>query len=402
MEEFREKSAELEKFFDDFEEKIDNAAERSLSYAIGKGLKWIENIQNKDGGFGLKPGAKSNIHITSFAILALSKGGRTLDNDNIIRAIQYLEQHQNEDGWWSYEFGNTSESVGITGMIVQAFKYLKMSKTNKSFRNAVNFLKTRFSNSSGCWRDNKFSEFGEISVNEAAFSAIRLDLNDNQFEKFKTLFYSKLNADEGYGWKLRAELGDEKSDIENTGLALKILRRLGYSNDEKFVKKAINYIIDSQLPNYGFPREKLLFKRIETADKDVDFDATSLAISGLIASGFDPYSNVIHTATQFLANNINEDGGWGDGLGMDSDTDSTALAVMALIDASGAAVPLADIQKYFDDAKDFISRFIQKNSKKLTNEIQDTKKLNQLFIYYSGILIATLIVVITVFILLRL
>jgi len=397
MEEFREKSSELDKFFIDFEGKMDNIAERSLSYAIGKGLKWIENIQNKDGGFGIKPGAKSNIHITSFALLALSKGGRNLENDNIKKAITYLERNQTDEGWWSYEYGNTSGSVGITGMIVQAFNILKMSKVNRSFRKAVNFLKTSFSNNSRCWRDNKHSEFGEISVNEAAFTAVKAELNDSQLEKFKTHFYSKLNADEGYGWKLRAEMGDEKSDIENTGIALKILCDLEFSPEEKFLKKAITYITDSQLTNHGFPREKLLFKRHETAQKDVDFDATSYAISGLIACGMDAYSEIIRTTTEFLAGNINEDGGWGDAPGLESDTDSTALAVMALIDASRAAVPLADIQQNFLDTKDFITRFIEKNSKKLTGELLDTQKLNRLLTYYSVILIATLIIVIIVF-----
>ena len=397
MEEFREKKPELDKFFIDFESKIDNIAERSLSYAIGKGLKWIENIQNKDGGFGIKPGAKSNIHITSFALLALSKGGRSLDNENIKKAISYLEQNQNDEGWWSYEYGNTSGSVGITGMIVQSFKILKMSKINRSFRKAVNFLKQSFSNNSSCWRDNQHAEFGEISVNESAFSAIRAELNDSQLEKFKNHFYSKLNADEGYGWKLRAEMGDEKSDIENTGIALKVLCHLGYSSEEKFLKKAIRYIIDSQLPNYGFPREKLLFKRHNTAIKDVDFDATSIAISGLIACGIDPYSEIIHATTQFLASNINDDGGWGDAPGFESDTDSTALAVIALIDASGAAIPLADIQQNFRDTKDYLTRFIKKNSQKLTSEVLETKKLNRLLTYYSIILVATLIIVIIIF-----
>lgn len=399
MEEFKEKTPELEEFFVDFEEKIEEISEHSLSYAIGKGLKWIENLQNEDGGFGLKKGAKSNIQNTSFALLALSKGGRTLDNDIVRGAIKYLEGYQDEEGWWSYEPGNISESVGITGMIVQAFQNMKMNTTNASFTKAVNFLKRSFSNSSGCWRDNEHTEFGEISVNEAAFSAISSELTTSQIQKFKTLFYSKLNADEGYGWKLRAELSDEKSDIENTGIALKLLSKLGYSKEETFVGKAIKFVIDAQLTNDGFPREKLLVKRAETAEKDVDFDATSFAISGLIACGFDPYSDIIQTSTQFLARYINTDGGWGDAPGLESDIDSTAFVVMALVETSGAAVPLTDIQQELSEAKEFLVKYIEKHSKKLTDDILDTKKINRLLWYFSIILIASLVVVIIIMLL---
>ncbi|NHI92182.1 MAG: hypothetical protein EAX96_06730 [Candidatus Lokiarchaeota archaeon] len=397
MEEIKATKIELNNFFSEFEQKMDDKADRSLSFAIGRGLKFLENVQNQDGGFGLTKERESNPHLTSFSLLALSKGGRTKENEVIKRALRFLENTQNEEGWWSYETISASESIGVTGLIVQAFQILKVSKTHPMYRAALNFLKRSFSDDEGCWRDNKFSEYGEISVNESAFNAIEGELKKNQLDKFKLLFRSRLNADDGYGWKLRSEMGDEVSDIENTGIALKILNKLNFSKEDEFMKKAIEYVISSQLPNYGFPRKKLLAKRIETAERDIEFDATSLAISGLIASNFNPYSKIIQSAAESLANYINEDGGWGDGPGKESDTDSTALAVIALIDASRAAVPLADIQYEFYEAKSFIKNYIDRNVEQLNNEIKETKRLNRLLKYYTLILITTLIIVVILF-----
>jgi len=397
LEELRENKIELDNYFKEFETEIDEDAERSLDLAIGKGLKWLENMQNADGGFGIGKGKESNIHLTSFALLALSKGGRTQENEVIKRALKYLEHTQDAEGWWSYEVNSTTESVGITGIIVQAFQALKMSKTNQMYRTALNYLKRAFSDIEGCWRDNKFSDYGEISVNESAFTAIQGDLKREQLEKFTILFKSRLNADEGYGWKLRAEMGDEVSDIENTGISLKILNKLELSEEDECKKRAIEYITSSQLTNFGFPRKKLLAKRVETAAKDIDFDATALAISGLRTIGLKPYNKIIRSAAKCLSSFINKDGGWGDSAEMVSDTDSTALAVMALIDANRAAVPLEDLKHEFKKVKKNVLDFITKNVERLNSSINETKRLNRLLKYYTIILITTLIVVIILF-----
>ena len=111
LEDLRENKIELDNYFKEFETEIDEDAERSLDFAIGKGLKWLENVQNKDGGFGIGKDKESNIHLTSFALLALSKGGRTQENEVIKRALKYLENTQDEEGWWSYEVSSMTESV---------------------------------------------------------------------------------------------------------------------------------------------------------------------------------------------------------------------------------------------------------------------------------------------------
>ncbi|NHI92183.1 MAG: hypothetical protein EAX96_06735 [Candidatus Lokiarchaeota archaeon] len=391
----RGKLEEVDKYFYDLKDEFDDLADKNPNWAIDKGLKWLERAQNSDGGFGISEGKDSVIHLTALALLVLSKVEKyTLDNNVIKIALKYLESTQNKEGWWSYDLGSKTGSVGVTGLVVQALKRIGVNSSNIMFQKSIMFLKESFSDEKSCWRDNPFSEYGEVSVNEAAFNAIYDLLDKVPLKNCENLIKTKLNADEGYGWNFFYDNEQDESDIENTALALKIIKTLDIPATESPAKEAINYIISSQVPNGGFPRKKHIAKRNEDAEND----ATALGISGLIEMGIEPHNEVIHAATSFLLRNINIDGGWGNKLGSESDTDSTALALMALMDAWKNSIPLVDIKLKISETRKFIDSFIESHVDLLDDELNNYKSWNRILEISITLLGVLIPIVITLFI----
>ncbi|MFX1297335.1 MAG: prenyltransferase/squalene oxidase repeat-containing protein [Promethearchaeota archaeon] len=378
LDEIKGNISDLHNHFQALENKFTNQAENNLNPAIKLGLNWLVDVQNDDGGFGIQKGKPSIIHFTALALLALSKGGKTLDDPVIQKIIHHLGKLQTNKGWWPYKEGNVSESVGVTGIIIQALDILKINRSDMMFSIALDFLKERLSIKEGSWRDNEKSHFWEIPVNESGLSAIKnyiFKKDKEKIDKFQRKFL-EFDSDEGYGWRLDKNYKID-GDIENTAIALKILANLGITrkNDTEFktVEKAINFIMSSRVKR-GFPPKRQLRKRIE----EVENDATSLVISGLIAVGYKPYDEVIHNAAQFLSESQNPDGGWGDAPGLESDTDSTAIAIIALVDAGKGAVPLAEAKKFISKTKEFIENFIEKHVSKLDEDLRAAQRLNRL------------------------
>ncbi len=380
MDEIQGNIEEFDRHFEELETKLVKTAEQNLNPAIQGGLDWLIRAQNEDGGFGTKKGKESLLHLTAFALLALSKGGKTQDDLVVQKTIAYLRKQQDSEGWWPYKEGIFTESVGVTGMIVQALAMLNIKKEEDIFRDSLEFLKERFSTERACWRDHGDADFWEISVNESALSAIKNYIGKREavsIEKFKDEFLDH-DSDDGYGWKIDKNRRID-GDIENTAIALKILANLGYNIDKDtpfhHVEKAINYILASRVRTGGFPPRKQIRKDI----KEAEIDATALVISGLIACGYKQYDEVIHTAAQFIMKGRNDDGGWGDNPNNnESDTDSTAIAIIALVDAGNGAVPLSEARNYIAQSKDFIVNFIEKHVEKLDNDLEHARRLNRL------------------------
>ncbi|MHA1649587.1 MAG: prenyltransferase/squalene oxidase repeat-containing protein [Candidatus Helarchaeota archaeon] len=408
MEEIRGNIQELESYFKKLEQSMENNAKENLNPSIKGGVYWLINAQNEDGGFGIKKNEPSNIHLTAFALFALSKAGlRAGEDEAIDKALKYLKKTQNEEGWWGYEEDDTIGSVGVTSMVIQAFNILGIKRSEPFYKKALNFIYEQFSFERGCWRDNTYSEFGELSVNELAFGAIEGKLKGTKLEKFRELVIESINPDNGYGWKF----GDSESDIENTAIALKILKRLGFTTKDDLVKRAIRYILNSQDKTGGFPRKMQFYGNSDA----IENDTTALVISGLITIGLEPYHEAILKAIDFLnkqqnciepkgtacmtieeIQNTNWGWGWGDKAGMPSDTDSTSLALTALIDAGKGAVPLAVTQCKIAETREFVNKFIERHVNELYDELKHMNRLNRLLELNIAIL-AILIPIITIF-----
>jgi squalene-hopene/tetraprenyl-beta-curcumene cyclase len=93
--------------------------------AVLSGIGWLQQLQNKDGGFptfsrgwGKLPFDQSCSDLTGHAILAMAKTIHVLDNSlsqkqysaikkMLVKALIYLEKHQNKQGFWlPLWFGN--------------------------------------------------------------------------------------------------------------------------------------------------------------------------------------------------------------------------------------------------------------------------------------------------------
>ena len=279
-------------------------------------------------------------------------------------------------------------------MILQAFNNLNLNHSKDMYRDASEYIKNSYSLSKSCWRDNEYSEYGEVSVNESAFNAIP-DLLDKEHERrMRELLIKHLNADDGYGKSFYYDNEMDESDVENTSLSLKIMRNLNMDPKQSPAKEALNYIISSQEPNGGFPRKRQIVKR----NIDAENDATALAVSGLIDMGIEAHDPVIHAAAAFILKNINIDGGWGDAPGMESDTDTTAISVVALMDAWKTVVPLSDIKLNIANTKCYVNDFIEKHVEHLDDELhrgQSWSRILEISITLLGVLIP---IVITLFI----
>ncbi len=389
--EIKGKLSDFEENFQKLNHSIYLIAEKNPNWAIEMGLRWLKKNQNDDGGFGLEKGKPSVIHLTALAFLALSKSKiYDMKHPTIKKIITYLKSTQDKKGWWAYEEKSITGSVGVTGTILQALNNIQINQSKDMYRNASEFIKNSYSYSKNCWRDNEFAEYGEVSVNESAFNAIPYLLDKEHEKRMTEVLTRQLNADGGYGKNFYNDNQMDESDIENTALALKIMKNLNMDLTKSPVKEAINYIFNSQEPNGGFPRKKQIVKR----NIDSENDATALAISGLIDIGIKAHDPVIHSATAYILKNINIDGGWGDVAGMDSDTDTTAISVIALMDAWKTVVPLSEIKRKIADTKCYVNNFIEKHVEHLDNELyrgQSLSRILEISITLLGVLIPIVI-----------
>lgn len=369
-----EEFAPIHEYCNALEDTLEVEAEQITNPDIKRGLSWLlDRALNKHGGFGLAKGEPSIIQLTADALLALGKGGYRHDDPMIKKILQYLKGTQNANGSWPIESGNERESVGVTGMIVQSFNALELDRSNPMILKAMGFLLNSFSMEKGCWRENVHSlTYGEISINEAASSALKDAMLPNHRQKLRVVLEDYKNPDFGYGWNIHVN----HSDVENTAFALKIMANVEISKDSTIAQNAIKYLLGSQVKNGGFPIKK---------GQNPENDPTAIVVSALLAIGVEPFNESIRNAIKYLINSQNTDGGWGDLKGKSSDTDSTALAVTAIIEAGMAAVPLVNIRDKLGKTKEFLIKYIQKREdekatvlSEVKSELQGSKRLNRI------------------------
>lgn len=82
--------------------------ESSLYRTIENAKTYIVKNQNKDGGWPLVPGEKSDVEITALAIWALTDAGWGTGSIVIRRGVRYLRNKQREDGSWN---NNTAHTI---------------------------------------------------------------------------------------------------------------------------------------------------------------------------------------------------------------------------------------------------------------------------------------------------
>ncbi len=89
----------------------------SGSGAVRSAARWLVRAQNADGGFGLSPGAASDIDNTGAVLQALAAAGRGRGRD-ARAAVGYLRRAQNSDGGFG-QAGGRSSNAQSTAYAVQ-------------------------------------------------------------------------------------------------------------------------------------------------------------------------------------------------------------------------------------------------------------------------------------------
>ncbi|WP_328833357.1 hypothetical protein OHT77_40625 [Streptomyces sp. NBC_00252] len=75
------------------------ALHRRITAANAASLRFLARAQNRDGGWGHRPGDPSDVTSTCYSLLALSAMGRRPDHDPIVRAgVAHLLSRQDRDG----------------------------------------------------------------------------------------------------------------------------------------------------------------------------------------------------------------------------------------------------------------------------------------------------------------
>jgi prenyltransferase beta subunit len=82
--------------------------ESSLYRTIENAKAYIVTHQNKDGGWPLIPGEKSDAEITALAIWALTEAGWGTGSRVIRSGVKYLRKHQRKDGSWNNNTAHTT------------------------------------------------------------------------------------------------------------------------------------------------------------------------------------------------------------------------------------------------------------------------------------------------------
>lgn len=129
---------------------------------IQRASSWLKERQLSDGGWGeaedcenrkqskvyTTPGL-STPWITALAISALINAGENRFSDTITKAIDYLLKRQNKDGGWSIISGERSESDG-TAFSISSLRAAGFSGESTMIQKAVKFL-VELQNKDGGW-----------------------------------------------------------------------------------------------------------------------------------------------------------------------------------------------------------------------------------------------------------
>ena len=255
--------------------------ESSLYRTIENAKTYIVKHQNKDGGWPLVPGEKSDAEITALAIWALTEAGRGTGSRVIRSGVKYLKKHQREDGSWNNNTAHTAFTLIA----------LANAKADAAIRfDGLQWLKNA-QNPSGSW-GRKDRSPGHILYTSAALAGFKkLGFTWTRFEPILTGMEWLGNGERVNFENVWHLPGGAQSDIFVTSWALQGLLP-DYDLDEQ-----IAWLKQFQHKDGGFPRFK---------GKPSDPEVTAAVIMAL-AVGNDPL-NTRRVAISYLTKAQEPDG----------------------------------------------------------------------------------------------
>jgi len=233
-----------------------------------KGIKYLENIQNDDGGFPSKEGRQSDISTTSWVVMALSSAGEDLKTSKWtpdgLNPIDYILDSEIQ----------LKETTGYARLLLALTSAGEGTIYNgKDLKKSI----TSFQSQNGHFGQEILGESTMINSHMWSILALKsagVEIPNN--EKAREWLISAQNDDGGYSWYLGGE-----SDSDDTAVAVQTLIILGENpKSSTVIKKALEFIKSRQTDDGGFSSSDMMGSESNSA-------SDSWVIAGLRAAGED-------------------------------------------------------------------------------------------------------------------
>lgn len=209
---------------------------------IKKGVAFLKNIQNNDGGFPWYVGDKvseSDPTVTAWVVMAISAGGENPHSQTWQKKgqtpIDYLVKH-------------TDELESMTDYARHLLALATVNSYEKEKRMLINKLKSNQALN---------GHFGQVELDEGDFinahmwtilALTSVGEEIPQADKAKKWLINAQNKDGGFAWHIGLD-----SDIDDTAIAIQTLVALGEDPQKSItIKKALKYIKSLQQKDGGF------------------------------------------------------------------------------------------------------------------------------------------------------
>jgi len=304
---------------------------------IEKGIKYLQSVQNDDGGFPSREGRQSDISITSWVVMALASVGEDLSGS------KWTPKNQNPIEYILGSEIKLKETTDYARLLLALTSAEQATKYND--KDLVESI-ISFQTDDGHFGQEKLGE--SMMINSHMWSILALKsagIDIPNKEKAKEWLISAQNDDGGYSWYIGGE-----SDSDDTAVAIKALIILGEnSKSSPVIKNALDYIKSRQAPDGGFSSSDMMGSQSNAA-------SDSWVISAIRAAGDDVESNFWSengsSVVEHLTSLQSKDGSFKWQEDIDSQTvQMTAYAVTAL---SGKSYPVnIDYNKIIENNKTF-------------------------------------------------
>ena len=234
------------------------AADASADAAAARAsLRYLENAQNRDGGWGGGPGQSSSSLYTGWAALGLAAAGRNPRDVGSTTSIDYIRAHAGE-----------LDDLGELSRTILLFRASGLSPRAGGRDLVAELLRGRRSDGSFARRVNT-TAFAAMALRAAGRSA-----GSRPLRGAGRWLAGQANPDGGYNFAGRGG----PSGIDDTGAAIQGLAAAGRKRS-RTVTRAVRFLAKRQNADGGFPLQP---------GSGSNAQSTAWAIQGLLAAGRDP------------------------------------------------------------------------------------------------------------------
>ncbi len=231
------------------------SSDSDISQHIQKGIEWLQATQNPDGG--CREAINLNVWDTALSIIALQDVDVDYfgDNDVIRKAAQWLVDHQNSDGGWSFSglkdssLPSDADDTALSTLAIIRSE-LKTAKAKRSVKRGIDWLKDN-RGIDGSWSTYQpgQGDVGCVSITSHAIDAFLAYCENGDYVD---------HISSGVEW-LRSTIDRDGSwdDLwlakRTYGTASAIIALLKSGNeDASEIKKGQNWLENTQNPDGGW------------------------------------------------------------------------------------------------------------------------------------------------------